>query len=169
MQFIILGHGDPKFREAFTKLESQFPKQVGTHLMPNWQLPRKIYAGADMFILPSKFEPGGIVVVEAMRYGAVPVVRETGGLADTVADFDIGENTGTGFTFRDFSELSFFGALSRALEIYKSKRLWQGIVKRAMQADFSWATSAEKYKNLYNRATNFRREALSDNPAPAFR
>lgn len=169
IQFIVMGHGDHRYREFFTKLEEEFPKQVATHLMANWQLPRKIYAGADMFLLPSKFEPGGIVVIEAMRYGAVPVVHKVGGLADTIEDFNIEKNTGTGFTFADYSELSFFGALSRAFEIYKSKRLWQGIVMRAMRADFSWEVSAEKYQDLYNRAVSFRKEANQENPAPAFR
>ena len=155
IQFIVMGHGDHRYREFFSKLEIEFPKQVATHLMANWQLPRKIYSASDIFLLPSKFEPGGIVVIEAMRYGAVPVVHKVGGLADTIEDFNIAESTGTGFTFSDYSELSFFGALSRALEIYKSKRLLLGIVARAMRADFSWEVSAQKYQDLYNRAVNF--------------
>lgn len=169
MQFIVMGHGDHRYREFFVDLEKEFPKQVATHLMANWQLPRKIYAGSDIFLLPSKFEPGGIVVIEAMRYGAVPVVHKVGGLADTIEDFNIEKNSGTGFTFNDYSELSFFGAISRALEIYKSKKLWQGIVNRAMRADFSWEVSAQKYQDLYNRAVSFRKVANQENPAPAFR
>jgi len=169
MQFIILGSGDNRYREFFTKLETEYPKQVGTHLMSNWQLPRKIYAGTDFFLLPSKFEPGGIVIVEAMRYGAVPIVRQVGGLADTVLDFDIEKNTGNGFVFRDFSEMAFFGAIARAFQIYRSKKLWNGIVRRGMQADFSWETAAKNYEDLYNRAIEYRKEANRDNPAPAFR
>lgn len=169
MQFIIMGHGDHRFKEFFAKIESKYPKKVGTHLMANWQLPRKIYAGADLFLLPSKFEPGGIVVIEAMRYGAVPLVRATGGLADTVQDFDLGRQTGNGFTFTSYTDLAFFGCVSRALEIYKSKKIWQGIVKRAMAADFSWETSAKKYEDLYNRAIEYRKQVLSDNPGKAFR
>lgn len=169
VQFIILGQGDNKYREFFTKLEVNFPKKVATHLMANWQLPRKIYAGADIFLLPSKFEPGGIVIMEALRYGAVPIVRSTGGLADTVIDFDIEKNTGNGFVFIDYSEMALFGSIARSLEIYRSKKLWQGLTRRAMQVDFSWDASAVKYADLYNRAINFRKEALVDNPAPAFR
>lgn len=169
VQFIILGEGDNKYREFFRDLEIRYPKRVGTHLMANWQLPRKLFAGADMLLLPSKFEPGGIVVMEAMRYGAVPVVRETGGLSDIVDDFDISQNKGTGFTFTEYNELAFYSALIRALEIYKSAKMWQGIVKRAMQADFSWKTSAEKYINLYKRAIDYHKEMLSDNPPEAFR
>jgi starch synthase len=169
LQFIVMGFGDYRFREYFTKLEAEYPKQVGTHLMANWQLPRKIYAGADLFLLPSRFEPGGIVIIEAMRYGAVPLVRSTGGLVDTVIDFDIQKNSGNGFVFHQYSDLAFFGALSRALEIYKAKRIWNGILKRAMNADFSWETSAVKYVDLYERAIKYRAEAVSENPSPAFR
>lgn len=122
-----------------------------------------------MLLLPSKFEPAGIVVIEGMRYGAVPVVRATGGLADMVKDFDIENNTGTGFTFREFSELSFFGAVTRALEIYRSGTMWGGIVKRAMQADLSWDASAQKYIDLYQRAIEYRKSTLSENPPEAFR
>ncbi|MEK7166479.1 MAG: glycosyltransferase, partial [Patescibacteria group bacterium] len=166
---IILGEGDNKYREFFTQLEHEFPKQVGTHLMNNWQLPRKIFAGCDMLLLPSKFEPGGIVVMEGMRYGAVPIVRATGGLADIVEDYNIGKNTGTGFTFKEYSELSFFGALTRALEIYRCGTMWQSIVRRAMLADFSWKSSAIKYVDLYQRAIEYHKEMLSENPSEAFR
>ena len=169
IQFIVLGEGENKYREFFGNLEKENPRQVATHLLANWQLPRKIFAGVDMLLMPSKFEPGGIVVIEAMRYGAVPIVRATGGLADTVSDFNIGTNTGTGFAFREYSELSLFGVLTRALEIYQATPLWQGIVKRALKADFSWNASAIKYLDLYKRAIDYRREALSENPAYAFR
>ncbi len=169
IQFIILGEGENKYREFFSKLEAEFPEQVGTHLISDWQLPRKIFAGADMILLPSKFEPGGIVVIEAMRYGAVPIVRATGGLADIVEDFDIKTNSGNGFIFKEFSELSFFGAIIRALEIFKCKKTWLGLVRRAMQADFSWDTSAKNYVDLYLRAIDFHKESLSENPPDAFR
>ncbi len=164
-QFIVVGEGENKYREFFTKLEKEFPKQVGTHLMADWQLPRRIFAGADMVLLPSKFEPGGIVIIEAMRYGAVPVVRATGGLADIVDDFDIGKSKGTGFVFKEFSELSFFGALTRALEIFRFPKMWLSISKRAMEADFSWEKVAQHYLDLYSRAREFRKESLSDKPA----
>lgn len=169
IQFIIVGEGETRYREYFTQLEKDFPDQVGTHLMLNWQLPRKIFSGADMLLLPSKFEPGGIVVIEGMRYGAVPVVRATGGLADIVEDFNIGKNSGNGFTFREYSELSFFGALTRALEIYRYDTMWAKLVKRTMQADYSWNSSALKYIDLYQRAIEYHKEMLSDNPPEAFR
>lgn len=165
VQFIILGEGDMRFKEFLTGLGKEFPQQVGLHLMPNWQLPRKIFSGSDMVIMPSKFEPGGIVAIEAMRYGAVPIVRATGGLADTVIDFDIVKNTGNGFVFKEFTQLAFFGSIVRALEIFKHKKMWLGLVKRAMESDYSWDASARKYADLYSRALDFRKELLSDNPA----
>jgi starch synthase len=168
VQLVVLGEGEHKYREFFTNLEKKYPKQVRTHLMANWQLPRKIFAGSDIFLLPSKFEPGGIVVIEAMRYGAVPVVRETGGLADIVSDFDMGTKEGNGFVFGKFNELAFFGALARALQAYEDTDIWQKIVISAMEADFSWETSARQYVDLYERAVDFHQEVLLENPAPAY-
>lgn len=169
IQFIILGGGENRYRDSFTKLEKEFPQKVGTHLMPNFTLPRKIFAGADILLLPSKFEPGGIVAIEAMRYGAVAVVRATGGLADSVKDFDPLTNTGSGFTFTKFDPWSLFAAIVRALEIYKQPRVWRGIQRRAMRGDFSWEKSAEKYLDLYERAIEFRRDTLSPKPHQAYR
>jgi starch synthase len=169
IQFIVMGGGDNKYREFFAKLEKGFPRKVGTHLMPNFTLPRKIFAGADMLLLPSKYEPGGIVAIEAMRYGAVPVVRATGGLADSVQDFDPAGRSGTGFTFRKFDPWSLFATLIRALEVYKQPQVWRGIQKRAMGMDFSWEKAAERYVDLYERAVDFRRETLSPKPHQAYR
>jgi len=161
IQFIIMGTGDPKYREFFSKLEKEYPGKVGTHLMRNFILPRKIFAGCDMLLLPSKFEPGGIVVIEGMRYGAVPVVRETGGLADIVRDFDPESTDGNGFTFKQYNELSLFGAVVRAVQVYRNTKLWEELVKRILKADFSWEQVAVKYKDLYERAIEFRRDRQS--------
>ena len=118
-------------------------------------LPRKIFAGADMFLIPSRFEPGGIVALEAMRYGCVPVVRETGGLADSVVDYDPDQNVGTGFMFKNYSPMSFLVAVTRALETFRNKREWKKIIKRGMGQDFSWDKAAKKYVDLYHRAMNY--------------
>lgn len=155
IQFIVMGSGDPKYQLFFSDLEKKFPKKVGTHLMANWTLPRKIYAGSDIFLLPSRFEPGGIAVMEAMRYGAVPVVRSTGGLADIVSDVNLEKNTGNGFSFQNYNEWSLFGTIVRALEDYRNKPLWHRLVQKVMREDFSWEKVAEKYENLYQRAIIF--------------
>ena len=158
VQFVVIGTGTQKYREFFTSLEKDFPGLVGTHLMRDFVLPRRVFAGADMLLLPSKFEPGGIVVIEGMRYGAVPVVRSTGGLADIVSDFDPEGNTGNGFLFHNYNKLSLFGAIIRAIQVYRNDRLWTDLVKRVMKEDVSWATAAKAYMDLYERAVEFRRD-----------
>lgn len=152
-QFVIVGGGEPKYRTFFEEINKKYPKNVGCHLNPDFNLARHIFAGSDIFLVPSKFEPCGIVQMEAMRYGAVPVVRKTGGLADTVKDFDPVKNCGNGFVFEKFNAYSFLGALVRALETYKHKKIWKGLVRRAMRDDFSWKASAKKYFELYKRIT----------------
>ena len=169
VQFVALGGGDSAIRDKLIELEKKYPGRVGTHLMPDFVLPRKIFSGADIMLMPSRYEPGGIVAVEAMRYGCVPLVRETGGLNDSVVDFDPRQNIGTGFKFKNYAQESFLVAVVRALETYKNKHVWNQLVKRAMSQDFSWEHVAEKYLDLYTRAVEFRREALLPNPPGAFR
>lgn len=151
-QLVVCGPGDNRHRDFFANLEKEHPGMVGTHLMFDATLPRKIFAGADMILMPSKYEPGGIVAVEAMRYGCVPIVRATGGLADSVVDYDPTLSTGTGFSFKNYSAMSFLTAVVRALETYKNKAIWSKIMKRAMEQDFSWDKSAKKYIDLYKRS-----------------
>lgn len=155
VQLVICGPGDNKYRDFFLELEKNHPGMVGTQLMFDATLPRKIYAGADMILVPSRYEPGGIVALEALRYGCIPIVRATGGLADSVVDYDPTLSTGTGFSFKTYSEMSFLATVVRALETYKDKNDWQKIVKRAMEQDFSWNKSADKYLDLYQRAIEF--------------
>jgi len=151
-QFVIVGGGEAKYRSFFEEIDKKFPKKIGCHLMSDLTLARHIFAGSDIFLMPSKFEPCGITQMEAMRYGLIPVVRKTGGLADTVEDFDPIKNTGTGFVFEKFSSHAFFGAIVRALETFKHKKIWLRLIKRAMATDFSWEASAKKYLELYKRA-----------------
>lgn len=133
VQLIILGPADDYFRDFFSKLEKDHPGKVGTHLMFNAQLARKFMSGADILLMPSKYEPGGIVAMEAIRYGCVPVVRSTGGLADSIVDYDPVKNEGTGFMFKNFARESFLVALVRALETFKNKNEWNKIVRRGIK------------------------------------
>ena len=169
VQLVVMGSGEEDYVRLFEKLEKEYPGRVGTHLMPDFILPRKIFAGADIILMPSYYEPGGIVAIEAMRYGAVPVARATGGLADIVEDFDPTTKKGTGFIFKEFSKESFIVAVVRALEAYKRQESWKGIVKRAMSQDYSWDNVASKYIDLYGRTLDFRREATSLNPGSTYR
>lgn len=162
VQFIALGAcTDDKNRESLLELENKYPKRVGTHLMQNFVLPRKIFAGADALLIPSRYEPGGIVALEAMRYGCIPIVRATGGLADSVINFDYKKDIGTGFSFEDYSAMSFLTAIVRTLETYKNKVAWTKIIRRAMQQDFSWNKSADKYLELYQKALKLHKEKSS--------
>jgi starch synthase len=155
VQLVVCGPGDNRHRDFFANLEAKYPGRVGTHLMYDTTLPRKIFAGADMLLMPSKYEPGGIVALEALRYGCVPIVRATGGLSDSVVDFDPTLSTGTGFSFKNFSAMSFLTAVIRALETYKNKTVWKKIVQLCMKQDFSWDKSAKKYIDLYERSATF--------------
>lgn len=169
VQLVVNGPSDDSYRDFFLDLEKKYPQRVGTHLMWNPVLPRKIFAGADIQLMPSKYEPGGIVAIESMRYGCVPLVRSTGGLADSVKDFDPKTGTGNGFSFKNYSAMSFLTAVVRALETYKNQDSWRKIVRQTMLADFSWVKSAEKYLDIYRRAVQFHKESLAPNPPMAFR
>jgi starch synthase len=133
-------------------LVEQYPGRVGVDHNFNEPLARKIYGGSDVFLMPSHFEPCGLSQMIAMRYGAVPVVRATGGLADTVIDADRSPKRGTGFTFTAYTAKALAGALNRALTAYADPDRWQAVQCRGMAADFSWNTSAQQYVELYRRA-----------------
>lgn len=170
INFLVVGPtSNDYFRDFFANLEKEYPGRVGTHLMFNGQLVRKLAAGADISLLPSKYEPGGIVAMEAMHYGCVPVARATGGLADSIADYDPEKNVGTGFKFNKFTREGFLVAVVRALETFRNKKEWGKIMRRGMEQDFSWLKTAESYVDLYNRAMEIRAEATSTNPPRAFR
>lgn len=154
-QLIVLGTGEAKFMGFFKDLAERYPKNVGAHLSFDPVLPRLVYSGADMILIPSKFEPCGLVQMEAMRYGAVPIVRKTGGLADSVIDYNSNTGVGNGFTFTDFHSLSLSLAIARACEHFKNLAVWKNIQKQAMEANFSWENSAKEYTRLFETAMDF--------------
>lgn len=156
IQFVQVGGGDGGLVEQLTKLKTDFPTKVGIHTFPNFSLPHLLFAGCDALVYPSRFEPCGIVQLEAMRYGAIPIVRKVGGLADTVQDFNSGTGEGTGFVFSSFDEYALYGQLIRAYENYKNKPVWNIVQKNAMRADYSWAFSATEYVKLYKTAIDFK-------------
>lgn len=160
VQFIIIGGGEGKYVDAFQDLKKRFPKKIGAHLMLNYTLPRLVFAGADCIIVPSRFEPSGLVQLEAMRYGCIPVVRKTGGLADTVEDLDIVKGKGTGFIFTEYDRWALFSQLVRAYENFHHPKVWRELVKRAMTTDFSWGASARRYAELYRKAIYFKKQEL---------
>ena len=152
VQVIVLGTGEQRYHERLQEFQGHFPQQLRAYLTFNYTLAQKIYAGADLFLMPSRFEPCGLGQMIALRYGTIPVVRRTGGLADTVRDFDPTTNEGNGFSFAAFEPLALYGAIVRGLENYRYRSNWQQLMIRAMAADNSWANSARRYEDLYHRA-----------------
>lgn len=150
-KFAVLGSGEKIYEDFFREMQSRYPDKVSVSLGFIPELSRKIYSGADMFLMPSQSEPCGLAQMIAMRYGTIPIVRETGGLKDTVRDCG-GEN-GNGFTFKTYNAHDMLDACLRAKEVYGDKRKWNRIIKRDMAEDFSWAASADVYIKLYHDIT----------------
>jgi starch synthase len=150
VQFILLGTGEAHYEELCNSLPRRFPSKAAAFIRFDEPLAQKIYGGVDMFLMPSRFEPCGMGQLIAMRYGAIPLVRATGGLADTVSDFAPAH--GTGFVFSEYTAAAFWHTLERALQVYADKKEWPALQTRAMSADFSWAVSAKKYEELYRKA-----------------
>lgn len=156
VQIVVVGSGEKQYVKLFEKLAKRNPKQLAAHLEFNEEVANWIYAGSDMFLMPSKFEPCGLAQLIALRYGSVPIVHSVGGLADTIVDFDIVTRQGNGFVFDDYDELSFYGAIVRALEHYKNKEVWMPLVKKVMHERFSWENSVDSYENIYEKAVSKR-------------
>ncbi|QFT90324.1 Glycogen synthase [Bacillus sp. THAF10] len=150
VQIVILGTGEPSFEHYFRELQYRFPKKVRTFIGFDEPLAHQIYAGADMFLMPSQFEPCGLGQLIALRYGTIPIVRETGGLNDTVHSYDETTLEGNGFTFTNFNAHDMLFTIRRAISFYEQPEVWKGIVKEAMSRDYSWAKSAFKYNQLYS-------------------
>ncbi len=159
-QFVLVGGGDHFLEKKIRDLSKKYPGQIGAHPYPNFTLPKLVFGGADVILLPSRFEPCGLVQLEAMRYGLIPIVRAVGGLDDTVEDFDPFTNTGTGFKFKEFDGWSLYGQMVRAIETYRNPVVWKQIQKNAMQQDFSWEKVADSYVDLYNKAIHFKKEGF---------
>lgn len=151
VQMMLLGSGSDRYRLELTVLQKKFPEQVGLHLRPDFKLPRKIFAGADVMLIPSIFEPGGIIALESMRYGCVPIVRRTGGLNDIITDFNPNTKSGNGFSFKSIDSWALYGAIIESLTIYASSALWKELVRNCMLSDFSWDHSAKDYDSWYKR------------------
>jgi len=168
VQVIALGSGENFYYDRLIEIKRNFTQQVGLHLRADFRLPRKIFAGADIILVPSIFEPGGIVALEALRYGAVPVVRRTGGLNDIITDFNPNTQKGNGFSFTNKDEWALFAAITEALTTYKNKTLWRELIRNCMLCDFSWENSAKEYEQWYERVIEERRRATGFTPHPAY-
>ena len=154
--WIILGSGEDKFEDLFRRLSNQLPGKVGSYIGYNNELSHLIEAGADMLLMPSRYEPCGLNQIYSLKYGTVPIVRKTGGLADTVKDWDeenyYGFDHGNGFSFYDYTGYALYKTVERAVNTFKHKEVWKKIQTNGMSLDFSWERSAEKYLELYRLA-----------------
>ncbi|WP_096201546.1 glycogen synthase GlgA [Bacillus sp. FJAT-45350] len=149
IQFVILGTGDKEFEQAFQKASTRYPTKISTQLFFNEKLARKIYAASDMFLMPSRFEPCGIGQLIALRYESVPIVRETGGLNDTIKSFCEFSKEGNGFTFTNYNAHDMLHTIKRALHFYEDEVIWSELLQNIYRTNFSWDNSANQYKQLY--------------------
>ncbi len=150
IQFVLLGTGEDSLEEYFTALADRYPSKVGVVLAFNKALSKQIYAGADMFLMPSKSEPCGLSQMIASVYGAVPIVREIGGLYDTIKPFNPETREGNGVTFASYNAHDMMDAVRRTVALYENGELWSSLVHNAMSRDFSWGASAKGYLGIYN-------------------
>jgi len=148
-RFTVLGSGEAKYEEFFTALQRRFPGKVAFHRGFSNELAHLIEAGADLFVMPSRYEPCGLNQLYSLRYGTVPVVRHTGGLADTVEPWDPATGTGTGFVFEHFTPQGLAWALGQALDTYADRKAWRKLQMNGMARDFSWHHQAAEYVALY--------------------
>ncbi|MDF2606264.1 MAG: hypothetical protein K0S34_454 [Bacillales bacterium] len=151
VQFILLGSGDSEYESYFRYMEMNFKNKVRSYIGFNEELAHKIYAGSDIFVMPSLFEPCGLAQMISLRYGTIPIVRETGGLNDSVSSYNELTDEGNGFTFHNYNAHELLFTIKRAFRYYYEKDVWRRIMSNAMESDFSWYCSAKKYKGLYEQ------------------
>jgi len=150
-QFVVIGTGDPKYENMFRHYAWKYGDRVSANICYSDELAHKLYSAADSFLMPSAFEPCGLTQLISFRYGTVPIVRETGGLKDTVDSFNEYENSGTGFSFANYNGDEMLDIINYSKHIYfDKKRQWNQMIDRGMSMDYSWTTSQNKYENLYN-------------------
>lgn len=151
MQLVVLGTGEERYENMFRHFAWKYPEKVSAQIYYSEPMSHKIYAACDAFLMPSLFEPCGLSQLMSLRYGTVPIVRETGGLKDTVEPYNEFEKTGTGFSFANYNAHEMLGAVRYAEQVYyDKKRDWNKIVERGMKKDFSWKNSAKLYEELYD-------------------
>lgn len=150
-QLMVIGTGEPRFEAFFQHLGMRYPGQVATRIGFDESLAHRIEAGADLFLMPSRYEPCGLNQLYSLRYGTLPLVRATGGLEDTVVDAEEWPERGNGFKFRGYEPTALLAALRRAMGLYRSEEGWTALVRRAMAEDHSWGTAARQYLDLYER------------------
>jgi len=149
---VLLAEGEMSYQQLFMELQAQHPSRFGLRLGFDPVLSRKIFAGCDMFLMPSLYEPCGLTQMFSLKYGTIPIVRATGGLQDTVVDPNEAHSPGTGFKFDRFHKDDLIAAVRRAIEAFRNRKIWQAMMRKAMAQDFSWEHSAKEYIDVFERA-----------------
>ncbi len=168
IQLVVLGMGEAKYTNLFSWAESEYPGRLAARFAMNHQLAHRIYAGCDMFLMPSQFEPCGLSQLISLRYGTVPIVRETGGLRDTVLSYNKFTDEGNGFSFFNYNAHDMLHTVRRAVHYYKNnKEVWTKLIVRGMEGDYSWTASAGKYMALYEKVVGVPFETAAAEEAPA--
>lgn len=152
IQLVVLGLGDRYYENLFDNLKQRYLEKVSSNITFDAKLAQKIYAGSDIFLMPSKFEPCGLGQLISLKYGTIPIVRLTGGLADTVQDYNSKTGKGNGFAFSEYNSTELFETFKRAIETYTDKKTWESLVVRALSDDYSWTKSAKEYEKVYKKA-----------------
>jgi starch synthase len=152
VQLVILGTGEEKYHRALLEAQERWPGQIRVLLQYDEVLAKRIYAGCDFFLMPSQYEPCGLSQLIALRYGTVPVVRKTGGLTDTVRNYNPRTGQGCGFVFKDYTADALIDSLKRALAVYRDSKKWKLLIRFCMEQDFSWGKSAREYEIVYRKA-----------------
>jgi starch synthase len=152
LQFILLGTGEPKYHRLFTDISARYKDKFKVFLQFNNKLAHLIEAASDIFLMPSRYEPCGLNQMYSMIYGTIPIVRNTGGLADTVSDFNESTGEGTGFVFEEYESSELLDCIRKVVKLFGKKRKWYKMIKRGMDQDFSWDRSARKYVDIYRLA-----------------
>ncbi|HNR67304.1 MAG TPA: glycogen synthase GlgA [bacterium] len=158
LQLIILGTGESRYETGLKALQRKFPQKLALHFKFDDELAHLIEAGSDCFLMPSRFEPCGLNQLYSLKYGTLPIVHATGGLADTIIDVTKDPAKGNGFVFQEYSASALYEAIERAVGEFVAGKEWQKIVKRAMRLDFSWKSLAEKYVKLYHKLDSLKRK-----------
>jgi starch synthase len=156
MIVVVLGTGDKQYEAMFARLAKQFPQKIAVKIAYDNALAHKIEAGSDMFLMPSRYEPSGLNQMYSLKYGTVPIVRATGGLDDTIEQWDPRTGKGTGFKFSEYSGEELLLTIKQALQAFQQQSSWQVLMRSGMSKDFSWSTSAKEYVRVYERARQVR-------------
>lgn len=158
IQIVILGTGDKKVMKFLERIGAKYPEKFAVLLRFDEKMAHLIEAGSDIFLMPSRYEPCGLNQMFSLKYGTIPVVRKTGGLADTIVDYIEDPSKGNGFVFERYDRQDMLAALRNAVDLFSDTSTWQKLMKRGMRLNFSWQAAAEKYVKIYNKLDSIKRK-----------